>query len=362
MSARRSCRRSRRATRCRPTRGRRSSSCAARGRGSGTPTGKRVPRLLRRALGPQRRPLPSRGSSPRSPSRRRRFAGGSNLYLLGAGAAALRAARRSRASAAGSSSATPAPRRASARSSSSASTPTRAASSGPRSSSSTAAFHGRTLAALAATPRLAREDLFGPLPPGFVAVPRDDPEALRGGGRRAHRGGDDRADPGRGRDLPDRRRGPRRRARGLRRAPARCSSSTRSRCGMGRTGTLWAYEQLPVRPDVLTAAKALGGGLPVGACVTTPELGDVLDARRPRLDLRRRAGRRRGGARGARGDRRPRAAAIACASSAARFADGLAALDGIAEVRGRGLMVGVSLEPRARRRARSPPARSRRGS
>ena len=40
--------------------------------------------------------------------------------------------------------------------------------------------------------------------------------------------------------------------------------------GMGRTGSLWAYEQLPVRPDVITAAKALGGGLPVGACVTTP--------------------------------------------------------------------------------------------
>ena len=38
------------------------------------------------------------------------------------------------------------------------------------------AFHGRTLGTLAATPRLAREDLFGPLPAGFVAVPRDDPE------------------------------------------------------------------------------------------------------------------------------------------------------------------------------------------
>jgi acetylornithine/N-succinyldiaminopimelate aminotransferase len=41
------------------------------------------------------------------------------------------------------------------------------------------AFHGRTLAALAATPKLAREDLFGPLPAGFVAVDRDDAEALR---------------------------------------------------------------------------------------------------------------------------------------------------------------------------------------
>eukprot|EP01035_Chromulina_nebulosa_P021371 gene21371-27688_t len=35
--------------------------------------------------------------------------------------------------------------------------------------------------------------------------------------------------------------------------------------GMGRTGTLWAYEQLSVEPDVLTSAKALGGGVPIGA-------------------------------------------------------------------------------------------------
>ena len=46
--------------------------------------------------------------------------------------------------------------------------------------------------------------------------------------------------------------------------------------GMGRTGSLWAYEQLAVRPDVITAAKALGGGLPVGACVASAELGDPL--------------------------------------------------------------------------------------
>src|SRR5262245_45600488 len=42
------------------------------------------------------------------------------------------------------------------------------------------AFHGRTLGALAATPQLARDELFGPLPAGFVAIDRDDPEAVRG--------------------------------------------------------------------------------------------------------------------------------------------------------------------------------------
>ncbi|MHB8234304.1 MAG: aminotransferase class III-fold pyridoxal phosphate-dependent enzyme [Solirubrobacteraceae bacterium] len=49
-------------------------------------------------------------------------------------------------------------------------------------------------------------------------------------------------------------------------------------CGMGRTGTLWAYEQTGVRPDALTTAKALGGGLPIGALVTGERLADVLSA------------------------------------------------------------------------------------
>jgi acetylornithine/succinyldiaminopimelate/putrescine aminotransferase len=46
--------------------------------------------------------------------------------------------------------------------------------------------------------------------------------------------------------------------------------------GMGRTGTLWAYEQTEVVPDALTSAKALGGGLPIGALVTGPRLADAL--------------------------------------------------------------------------------------
>ena len=39
--------------------------------------------------------------------------------------------------------------------------------------------------------------------------------------------------------------------------------------GMGRTGTLFAYEQLGVYPDIMTLAKALGGGVPIGACLST---------------------------------------------------------------------------------------------
>lgn len=40
-------------------------------------------------------------------------------------------------------------------------------------------------------------------------------------------------------------------------------------CGMGRTGTLWNYEQYRVHPDIMTLAKPLGGGLPLGAVITT---------------------------------------------------------------------------------------------
>src|SRR5204863_2250584 len=46
--------------------------------------------------------------------------------------------------------------------------------------------------------------------------------------------------------------------------------------GMGRTGTLWAYEQTGVTPDAMTSAKALGGGLPIGALITSPDFRDVF--------------------------------------------------------------------------------------
>lgn len=137
------------------------------------------------------------------------------------------------------------------------------------------AFHGRTLATLAATPRLAREDLFGPLPEGFVVVPREDPAALA-----AALGPDTAAvliEPIQGES-------------GVHPISAEMLLAARQGCdrvgallvfdeiqtGMGRTGTLWAYQDGPVEPDVLTSAKALGGGLPVGACVVDPEVGEGL--------------------------------------------------------------------------------------
>ena len=203
------------------------------------------------------------------------------------------------------------------------------------------AFHGRTLGALADTPRLAREDLFGPLPAGFAPVSRDDPAALRAavGERTAAV----MIEPIQGEA-------------GIFPIADEVLLAAREACdvagallvldeiqsGMGRTGSLWAYEQLHVRPDVITVAKALGGGLPVGACVTTPELGEVLG-------------------RGDHGSTFAGAPIAAIAGLAAleviddpallrgvrelgaRFMQGLGALDAVAEVRGRGLMVGVTL-------------------
>lgn len=137
------------------------------------------------------------------------------------------------------------------------------------------AFHGRTLAALSATPRLAREDLFGPLPAGFVPVPRDDPAALRAAVNRNTAAV--MLEPIQGES-------------GVHPISDEMLIAAREACdevgallvldeiqtGMGRTGTLWAYEATPVTPDVMTSAKALGGGLPVGACVIAPRVGEGL--------------------------------------------------------------------------------------
>ena len=48
--------------------------------------------------------------------------------------------------------------------------------------------------------------------------------------------------------------------------------------GVGRTGKLYAWENIGIKPDVLTTAKGLGGGLPVGACLATEKFGNTLTA------------------------------------------------------------------------------------
>jgi predicted acetylornithine/succinylornithine family transaminase len=136
------------------------------------------------------------------------------------------------------------------------------------------AFHGRTYGALSATPQESKQAPFAPLVPGFRAV-EPTPQALGAAV-------DDRTaavllEPIQGESgvhvLTDEL---------LRAARAACDEHGAAlvfdeiQCGMGRTGTLWAYEQTDVRPDAMTVAKALGGGLPIGALVTGERLADVL--------------------------------------------------------------------------------------
>jgi acetylornithine/N-succinyldiaminopimelate aminotransferase len=136
-------------------------------------------------------------------------------------------------------------------------------------------FHGRTMGALSATPQEEKQAPFAPLVPGFAVVPRNDTDALveAVSERTAAvllepiqgESGIHPLDP----EL-------------LHAARAACDEHgallvfDEIQCGMGRTGTLWAHQQLGVSPDVMTVAKGLGGGLPVGACVSSPETASVL--------------------------------------------------------------------------------------
>jgi acetylornithine/N-succinyldiaminopimelate aminotransferase len=138
------------------------------------------------------------------------------------------------------------------------------------------AFHGRTMGSLSATPQEAKQAPFAPLVPGFKVVPRGDAEALVGAvdERTAAvliepvqgESGIHPVDP----EL-------------LQAAREACDAYgallifDEIQCGMGRTGTLWAHEQLGVTPNVMTLAKGLGGGLPIGACVTDDDCATVLE-------------------------------------------------------------------------------------
>lgn len=202
-------------------------------------------------------------------------------------------------------------------------------------------FHGRSYGALSATPGLAGNPDFAPMLPGFRSVPFDDHEALRAAVN------DQTAavliEPIQGEA-------------GVFPVSDETLLAARQACdevgallifdevqtGVGRTGSLWAYEQGPVRPDVITTAKALGGGTAIGACIGNPVTGEILTA----------------------GDHGSTFAAGPVASSAAltvlnlvddptmlrrirslgdTLTEGLKGVRGVKEVRGRGLMLGVGL-------------------
>jgi predicted acetylornithine/succinylornithine family transaminase len=137
------------------------------------------------------------------------------------------------------------------------------------------AFHGRTMGALSATPQPEKQEPFAPLVPGFTVVPRDDPDALTAAV--TERTAAVMLEPIQGESgiwpISERM---------LLAAREACDRAgallmfDEIQCGMSRTGTLWAFELTPVRPDVFTTAKALASGLPVGAVVAGGEAAEVL--------------------------------------------------------------------------------------
>ncbi|MFZ0376920.1 MAG: acetylornithine transaminase [Solirubrobacteraceae bacterium] len=136
------------------------------------------------------------------------------------------------------------------------------------------AFHGRTYGALSATPQESKQAPFAPLVPGFVVVPKD-PDALSAA-----------VDEDTAAVLLE----PIQGETGIHVLSEELLQAARDACdrvgaalvfdeiqsGMGRTGTLWAYQGPGVVPDALTSAKALGGGLPIGALVSGPRLADAF--------------------------------------------------------------------------------------
>jgi predicted acetylornithine/succinylornithine family transaminase len=209
-------------------------------------------------------------------------------------------------------------------------------------------FHGRTYGSLSATPQESKQAPFAPLVPGFFSVPPT-AEALTAAI-------DDACaavilEPIQGESgvyvLDDD---------VLRAAREACDRTGAAlifdevQVGLGRTGKLWAYEHSGVVPDLLTVAKALGGGLPIGAVITNERFADGFEP----------------GDHGSTfaGGPVPCAAGLAVldivgdADLLARVREKgdellevLAALPGVVEVRGRGFMLALELDP-----ARAEPA------
>ena len=202
-------------------------------------------------------------------------------------------------------------------------------------------FHGRTLAALAATGQPGKQAVFAPLPPGFVQVPAGDIDAMSKvvGSQTAAvmvettqgEGGVLPLDPGY-----------------LRALRALCDEREALlifddvQAGIGRTGSWFSWQQLGVEPDIATLAKALANGLPIGACLSNEraaafDYGDhattfgggpvITTAALAVLD-----------------EIENRDLLANCRERGAQFVSSLAAVDGVTDVRGRGLLVGAVLE------------------
>jgi len=207
-------------------------------------------------------------------------------------------------------------------------------------------FHGRTLTTLAATGQPARQATFQPLPVGFGQVPYGDIAALEEQAEEL--------DGGLAAVLLEVVQG----EGGVWPAPPGYLEAVRALCdrtgallivdevqsGLGRTGKWFAFEHTGVRPDIVTMAKALGNGMPIGACWATNQAAAAFEPGDHATTY--------GG--------QPLAARAALATvqimqrenvpqlaaqAGARLAEGLEATTGVSGVRGLGLLLAAELAP-----------------
>ncbi len=216
------------------------------------------------------------------------------------------------------------------------------------------AFHGRTLFTVSVGGQPKYTEGFGPLPGGITHLPLNDIEALRAAVSKQTCAVVVEPIQGEG---------------GIRSCTREFLQAARTlcdehdallvfdevQCGMGRTGSLFAYQHFGVTPDILTSAKALGCGFPVGAMLTTAQVAASLKV----------------GTHGSTYGGNPLACSVAAAVFGVintpevldgvaprrrRIVDGLERINGkfpmFAEVRGEGLLIGWALADDYRGRAR----------
>ena len=140
-------------------------------------------------------------------------------------------------------------------------------------------FHGRTLATLSATGNAKVQEGFEPLLEGFIRVPFDDPDALQRAAREHRNIVAVLVEPIQGEG-------------GIRVPAADYLTQLRRICdqhqwllmldeiqtGNGRTGRYFAYQHRDLLPDLVTTAKGLGNGVPIGACLARGPAAEVLQA------------------------------------------------------------------------------------
>jgi acetylornithine/N-succinyldiaminopimelate aminotransferase len=203
-------------------------------------------------------------------------------------------------------------------------------------------FHGRTLATLHATGQPAKHEAFQPLPEGFRHVAWDDLDALAAA-----------LDPSVAAVLLE----PVQGEGGVHAASAAYLRGVRRLCdergalmmvdevqtGLGRTGRWFGFQHFGVEPDVVTVAKALGNGVPIGACWARADVAAVFEPGDHATTF--------GGQPLATAAARAVLATMAAedvpgraAKAGERFTVRLAAVPGVAGVRGLGLLLGVELD------------------